>query len=103
MHLCLTVERITSGLHLSVFLIRSPPVGKHAESQENDGETGAHAWTGPCWRGTRGTKMLTALVLERRLKVPDKGCRLGKGKHVALCPLKANPCSARTLRAAFCS
>ena len=25
MHLCLTVECITSGLHLSVFLIRSPP------------------------------------------------------------------------------
>ena len=27
----------------------------------------------------RGTKMLTALVLERRLKVLEKGCRLGKG------------------------
>ena len=25
MHLCLTVECITSGLYLSVFLIRSPP------------------------------------------------------------------------------
>ena len=25
MHLCLTMECITSGLHLSVFLIRSPP------------------------------------------------------------------------------
>ena len=43
MHLCLTVECITSGLHLSVFLIRSqPPNRRHANPPKGAGELGAN-------------------------------------------------------------
>ena len=54
-HLCLTVECITSGLHLSVFLIRSPPPREsnnipHQEKQislKNTHFQGHFLWTNP--------------------------------------------------------
>ena len=51
-----------------------PPLRKHAESQQNDGNTGSCAWTRPCLRATRGTKR-TYVTGNLPIPHPKHNCR----------------------------